>query len=216
MSSTSIDGREFVRQADHLLHLIQCAMNSHPKIPAGRHVRLNPAPNGFEAIYCRLFALYSNDDVKPFHEPLNAILHNCPSYYTDPNFAGAKPMSLRKLLDNLAEGKYGDQAAVLEDVDTLVDNCVRFNGEQNTLTFLAIRLRERLRDALKPAPSDKVQEFADLGEMCDNDVMTRVLNMVKAEAPGLIDEEEDVDLAGMHQGLMEDCLAIMQASLRVG
>jgi hypothetical protein len=187
-----------------LQQLIRCATLNHPKIPIGRHEPVNPAPANFEPVYWRLVKLYQNREFTAFHEPLDAIHHSLPHYY---NSVVTTPMSLRTILDRLVDGFYASNEQVFADVDVIVENAVKFNGETSVYGTLARTMKSKLIDSLKRVTPEFVAQLTDATQDFADDDLTCMAQMIRREAPQFIDEEGDAELTMLHVGLAEELLA---------
>ena len=186
------------------------ALKHHPVLPKGKHERVFPPPQGFEAIYSRLFAIYEDPEFSAFAELINAIALGIPNYYQKIQH----PISLRTILDNLAEGgKYSNEQDVKRDVDRIRENCALFNGPQSEFTSIACRLVQRVDDEMKLATQEEIQRFSFLVDNSTEEAMQRAFHAIKAEVPHLV-SEDSVDLDNIHSGLVRQVIKMMENEAR--
>ena len=202
-----------VVECDRLLRAIDLAINIHPRIPPGRHERRYPPPQGFEVIYSRLMSIYGdtaetgNKEFSAFWEPVNAFAGSgLPSYYTTIQ----RPMSLRTILDDIANGKYASEADVRASVELIAENSVKFNGPTSEYTACAQKMLMRLDDEMRIASSEALARFQEMVGASDEATMQRAFHTIKTEAPHLVSGDDMVDLDNMHAGLVEQVIAMMQ------
>jgi hypothetical protein len=198
-----------VANCDELLRLIEVATKHHPIIPNDKHKRVSPPPRNFEAIYSRLFAIYENPEFSAFAELLNAIKFNCPHYYQ----VITKPVAVRTILDNLAEGNYSNPNDVRTDVERIRENCAKFNGPQSEFTSIAIRLTEKFDRELKLATQEELSRFSFLVDNSTPEAMERAFHAIKTEVPNLV-TGDSVDLDNIHSGLVQQVIKMLEDSAK--
>jgi hypothetical protein len=194
-----------VDECDRLLQLIHFA-KSHPPLPKGKHQRVLPPPQGFEAIYSRLFAIYEDPEFQAFSELINAIALGIPNYY----HLVDRPVALRTILDNIVEGnKYATAEDVKRDLRQIRENSAKFNGKDSEFTSIAYRMIHKLDDQLKLATKDEIEQFSFLVENSTEEAMQRAFHAINAEVPHLV-QGESVDLDQIHSGIVQHVIQMMQ------
>jgi hypothetical protein len=202
------DPETAVRTCDQLLDLIECATKHHPILPfptKGSHKRVFPPPEGFQAIYSRLFAIYEDPEFAPFAELLNAIEINAPHYYK----LITKPVAVRTILDNLVEEKYNSPEEVRQDVERIRENCAKFNGAQSEFTTIAIHLCQKLDKELKLATQEELARFSFLVDNSTPESMERAFHAIQTEVPNLV-SGDSVDLDNIHSGLVQQVIQMLE------
>lgn len=195
-----------VEECDRLLRLIELSIKFHPALPKGKHQRVFPPPQGFEAIYSRLFSIYEDAEFQAFSELINAVALGIPNYYQIID----RPVAVRTILDNLVQGnKYNSENDVKDDVRRIKDNCARFNGAQSEFTSIAHRLVQKLEAELRLATQEEIQQFSFLVKNSTEEAMQRAFHAIKAEVPHLVSDDA-VDLDNIHSGLVQQVITMMQ------
>jgi len=192
----AIQPEKAIHDCDDLLRIIAAAAR-HPPLPAGKHVLRTPAPQGFEALYIRLFDIYSDPAYADFSEPVNAIALGVPQYYSVID----QPASVRYVLDGIAEGKFAREEDAKRAVTQIHLNCIKFNGPDHAVSKVAHSLVQRLQDEVRPASEQDVVRFEQLASGADEPMIQRLLHCIKAEAPRSVHGEE-ILTDQLHHGLI--------------
>jgi bromodomain-containing factor 1 len=88
------------------------------------------------------------NDAKPFIAPVDAKALNIPTYFD----IIKHPMHLKKVEDDLKDGKYATIASLLADLDLVINNCITFNGVAHVVTKMALNLRSHVKKSLEHLP----------------------------------------------------------------
>lgn len=200
MGSTN---RKVVDEIVYWIDYIDCAL-SHPQpLPKGKHVfrsDLSTIPE-IRDLYDCLYKLYAEESVSvSFREPVDALELSIFNYHT----VVTEPMSLRTVLDRIAEGGHYSQASqVLSDVDKIWSNCEKFNGADSAVSqaarkckALLTKLLERLSDE-HYAPPAEVEKLLNVLEGLDESVLGEMETYFKNEDPSLILSGGEVDLKSL-------------------
>ncbi|ORC91406.1 uncharacterized protein TM35_000064110 [Trypanosoma theileri] len=214
--------RKTAEKIYHWINYIDCAL-SHPKpLPTGKHVFRSDlkADPELREIYECLFRLYTEEKASTeFREPVNALQHGLFNYYT----VITEPMSLRTVLDRIAEGNhYSDASEVMSDVEKIWSNCEKFNGADSAITAEARKCQLALTLLIKSvadeqlAPPSEVDEvIAQLNNM-DVSVLAEVEEYFRKSDPTLIGENSDVDVPNLKVKHLKEMRKIIERAERAG
>ncbi|ESL10502.1 hypothetical protein TRSC58_01765 [Trypanosoma rangeli SC58] len=215
-------GRKAVDEINHWIAYIDCAL-SHPRpLPKGKHIfrsDLSTVPE-VRDIYDCLYKLYTEEIASaPFREPVHALDLGVFNYYE----VVKEPMSLRTVLDRIAEGGHYSQASqVLADVEKIWSNCEKFNGVDSALAADAkkcqgvlTKLRERLADE-QPAPNAEVDKVINAFESVDESVLGALEDYFRREDPSLILSNGDVDVEALRVKHLRAMKAILERAMNGG
>ncbi|KAH9598237.1 Bromodomain [Trypanosoma melophagium] len=213
MATTS---RKVTERINYWLNYIDCAL-SHPKpLPTGKHVfrsDLDADPEIREIYEC-LFKLYTEEKTSTeFREPVNALQHGLFNYYT----VITEPMSLRTILDHIAEGDYYSEVSeVMSDVEKIWSNCEKFNGPDSAITAEARKCQEALTLLIKSvadeqlaSPSEVDRVIVELSTM-NVSVLGEVEEYLMRDDPTLICENADVDVSRLKVKHIRELKKILQ------
>ncbi|ESS69005.1 hypothetical protein TCDM_02277 [Trypanosoma cruzi Dm28c] len=215
-------GRKVVDEVNHWIAYIDCALSHPHPLPKGKHVfrsDLSTVPE-VRDIYDCLYKLYAEESASAsFREPVNALELGVFNYYE----VVTEPMSLRTVLDRIAEGGHYSQATqVLADVEKIWSNCEKYNGADSALVKEAkkcqgilTRLRERLAEE-QPAPNAELDKIISAFESADESVLGELEAYFRREDPSLIISNGDVDLTALRVKHLKAMKAILERAMNGG
>lgn len=97
-----------------------------------------------------------------FREPVDPIRFNIPTYFQIIDPKKARDLSTIKI--KLDKGEYETSNAVYADVQLMVDNAIKFNGETSEVAAAAVACQARFRELVTDTLSKKRKpDIADIG-----------------------------------------------------
>ncbi|KEG10121.1 hypothetical protein DQ04_04151120 [Trypanosoma grayi] len=214
--------RNAVEEINYWIKYVDCAL-SHPRpLPSGKHIYhsdLSTVPEVRDLYDC-LYKLYTEEGASAnFREPVNALELGVFNYYTIVN----EPMSLRTVLDRIAEGGHYSQASqVTQDVERIWSNCEKFNGPDSAIAAEAkkcqatlMTLRERLADE-QNAPAAEVDRLVRVLEDADDSILAALERYFRKEDPSLILSEGDLDVGALKVKHVKAMKAIFEQTMNGG
>ncbi|CCW65659.1 unnamed protein product [Phytomonas sp. EM1] len=184
------------KEIQYWLQYIECAMQ-HPILPSGSHAyhsHLSTVPEIRDLYHC-IYKLYTEESSSlNFREPVNALETGAFNYYQ----VVEQPLSLREVLDRMAEGNYYSTAEqVLQDIELIWTNCAKFNGPTSPLMEEAKkcaaaleRIQQRFEEE-KPAPKAAVDDFFELMQKHGTpEVNKALLDYFQKNDPSVLVDEE--------------------------
>jgi bromodomain-containing factor 1 len=112
------------------------------KIPANQHRFLTAL----------LRQIRRSKDSMPFREPVDPVKLNIPQYLN----IITRPMDLSTIDKKLATGVYPVVQAVIDDFHLMIDNCVKFNGPENSVTQMGRNMQATFEKGMKTLPQEQV------------------------------------------------------------
>jgi Bromodomain len=91
-------------------------------------------------------------DARPFLEPVDPVKLNIPRYFE----VITRPMDLGTMETKLTQGEYSSAQAFVDDFNMMIDNCVKFNGQENPVTKMAKNIQASFEKGIKTLPPETV------------------------------------------------------------
>ncbi|ORZ29751.1 Bromodomain-containing protein, partial [Catenaria anguillulae PL171] len=152
-------------------------------------------------------------DAAPFTAPVDWKALNLPDY----PLIIKRPMDLKTMEAKLQAKEYTLVDQVIADFDTMVDNCVRYNGEKSIYSAMARKIRQSLDKHLErlPPPDPSSPGLAAFGSSVASSARSSTSSLPSAvgggaSTPGAASAVAAANAAARNQHEMDAALAVVR------
>lgn len=110
--------------------------------------------NKLEFFEKTLKLILKNKSSFPFHEPVNAKIHNIPDYHKKIKH----PMDLQTIKKRLENRYYYNSSEAIDDFKLIATNCLEYNGPNAEVSKLAVKMNTSFETQLKKMPEGEEVE----------------------------------------------------------
>lgn len=127
-----------------------------PQEPDMNNLPSNPIPKHQQKFALNIIKNVKRlKDASPFLKPVDIVKLNIPFYY---NYI-PRPMDLSTIERKLNVNAYSDKQQLIEDFDLMVSNCVKFNGENSSISKMAKNIQTYFEKHIMNFPPDDISLY---------------------------------------------------------